>query len=263
MLGSAEQPVSLHMRQHAFLAVAVLLTLSPSLVPVFLELFSGTGGLSAAVERWGGYSLRWDVLHGAEYDLTVAANVVRILAWLRAGLIWGVHCAMECKSWSIARHGEIRSRRHIWGKARLSQVDRRKVEAGNALLRASMSILLACWRFHIPVGFENPHSSICFHAPPMLSFAKRRGVKETYFDMCAFGTPYRKRTRLLHYGCNMTRLMSHRCKSNLKCEGSLCSFTGMAHKVLKFETAEAAKEYPPALNTLLAESYATAYNPRH
>ena len=165
MLGSAEQPVSLHMRQHAFLAVSVLLTLSPSPVPVFLELFSGKGGLSAAVERWGGYSLRWDVLHGAEYDLTVAANVVRILAWLRAGLIWGAHCAMECKSWSIARHGEIRSRRHIWGKARLSQVDRRKVEAGNALLRASMSILRACWRFHIPVGFENPHSSICFHAP--------------------------------------------------------------------------------------------------
>ena len=44
MLGSAEQPVSLHMRQHAFLAVSVLLTLSPSPVPVFLELFSGTGG---------------------------------------------------------------------------------------------------------------------------------------------------------------------------------------------------------------------------
>ena len=116
---------------------------APADGPVFLDLFSGQGGLARAVETFSGYSLQWDIKHGEAYDLTLAKNVRTITEWMRGGRTWGVHVAMLCKSWSTARRGgnapPLRSAAKPWGLPELKPDDQEGRDG--ALLKNSLKIM--------------------------------------------------------------------------------------------------------------------------
>ena len=176
--------VSLHLRRRPLEAVKIL---KPSDLPVFLDLFSGKGGLARAIADWGGCALQWDIKHGEEYDLTSNENVEKICHWIRSKKVWGIHIAMLCKSWSRARRGglapPLRSDDRPWGLPFLNPVDRAKVVMGNHLLKNSLQIMRVASTKGLPGGFENPQTSRCFQIRTMKSFSAT--VQLTWFDMLA------------------------------------------------------------------------------
>ena len=52
---------------------------SDAVRPLFIEVFAGSGRLADASEKLGWRVEWWDVLLGAEFNLSVAANVRRLL----------------------------------------------------------------------------------------------------------------------------------------------------------------------------------------
>ena len=152
--------ISLHLRRRPLECIKKL---RPADKPVFLDLFSGKGGLSKAVESFGGYSLQWDIKRGEAYDLTAKKNARKIIDWMRGGKIWGTHLAMLCKSWSMARRGgtapPLRSKKRPWGLPGLSAEDKEKARIGNVLLEHSLTIMRVAKELGMPFAFENPHSS--------------------------------------------------------------------------------------------------------
>ena len=72
------------------------LTTAPVL-PVFVEIFSGTGRLGRAAAREGLQVLLWDISFGDAYDLTLGKNQSLLMGWLAGGLIVGFHIALPCQ----------------------------------------------------------------------------------------------------------------------------------------------------------------------
>ena len=103
---------------------------------VFLEIFSGAGALSATLRRRGWKVIEWDIVHGASFDLTVAANIRRLYDMVRSADL--VHLGTPCTSFSVARRGRIgdplgplRSIASPMGLPNRSNIDQVKIDVGN------------------------------------------------------------------------------------------------------------------------------------
>ena len=85
---------------------------------VFLDLYGGTGGVSASLRAMGFAVLTFDLDLGAEFDLCDPAVIARIIGWCRSGVVMGIMLAPPCGSWSKALtlwgHA-VRSKQSIYG----------------------------------------------------------------------------------------------------------------------------------------------------
>ena len=63
---------------------------------VFLELFSGSGSLSRAVERHGLGAVRLDILNDPLLDLTNVKVFNTLKGWITGGLIAGIWSGTPC-----------------------------------------------------------------------------------------------------------------------------------------------------------------------
>ena len=72
-------------------------------VPVFVEIFSGSGRLGRAAAHEGLQVLWWDISFGDAYDLTLGKNQNLLMGWLASGLIIGFHVALPCQTFSRIR----------------------------------------------------------------------------------------------------------------------------------------------------------------
>ena len=71
----------------------------------FLELFSGTGGLTQAVHRRGVRVLPdFEVGKGEVFNLLRPSTQEWVLSQIRSGRLWCVHLGTPCTVWSRARH---------------------------------------------------------------------------------------------------------------------------------------------------------------
>ena len=176
---------------------------------------------------------RWDTRYGNRYDLTVRANLRRILHDVRKLLILAACLAPPCTSLSTARHrtNVIRSRREPWGVSSpvkpFSANDWHSLVTGNAT--CSACIKLVCWlhKAHIPWCVENPAGSLLWHLPFFAALAQDSRVLSVLVDHCSYGRPWRKRTRLLFGNvdpCDVQAFERRVC-----CGRQVCSFTGRPH----------------------------------
>ena len=69
---------------------------------VFLDLYGGTGGVTASLRRAGFAVITFDLYLGAEFDLADPAVISLILGWLDSGIVIGLMLAPPCGSWSLA-----------------------------------------------------------------------------------------------------------------------------------------------------------------
>ena len=230
----------------------------------FLDLFAGSGGVARAIRDRGFACVAFDLAAGPQYDLTRRCVKGLIEEWLRTGRVLGVVCATPCGTWSAALRVKpmpdsgrsLRSRDHIWGLPNLSAHERSKVKAGNATLRAAVRIVKACVAASAPAIVENPVGSLLFFAPPMQKLMGHPAADAISLDQCQFGTPWRKRTRLV--GWHVPSLED----SALLCQGSggLCSATGRPHLVISGRHPDGAQwgpitqEYPEALCSAIADA---------
>ena len=105
---------------------------------------------------------------------------------------------------------------NILGLPGLSPTHRDKVSVGNRLMRVTARLARAALQLHVPGSVESPSSSRLWHAPPFVRLGADDRVISVTFDFCAFGTRWRKRTRVLFWCLNLQAL-------NVRC----CSRKGM------------------------------------
>jgi len=127
---------------------------------------------------------------------------------------------------------------------------------GNRLACFSFSFFLECAQRGIPAAIENPATSWVWRTKWAEHAAKQTNVKVIDFDFCAFGTQWRKRTRVMYVHVNLDTLSSCKCSGR-----GCCSFSQLPHKALEGKApsgafwTKIAEPYPPRLSSLLAKAY--------
>ena len=78
----------------------------------------------------------------------------------------------------------------------------------------------------IPCIIENPALSRVWDSPPLARVAPK--ARTVVFHMCAFGTAWRKATKLMYCGCDLQDLERFQCQVS----GGVCAYSGNPHTVL-------------------------------
>ncbi|CAK0826016.1 unnamed protein product [Prorocentrum cordatum] len=206
---------------------------------VYLEIFSGSGSWSRAMRHGQASRLaprvfELDMEHEPALGDLSRRSVQRVVrGWLRGQLLQGVWLGMPCSSWSMARNRPngppaLRDGKHLLGLPGLSSSDSLKVMLGNRLACFSFSFFLECALRGVPAAIENPATSWVWQTKWAVHAAKQTNVKVIDFDFCAFGTQWRKRTRVMYVHVNLDALSSCKCSGR-----GCCSFSQAPHKALE------------------------------
>ena len=204
---------------------------------VFLEIFSGEGGLSKAVNKWCGHNvLLRDIRHGPEYDLRSPAKRRLICEWIRGGSILGLHLSPPCASFSHARDAPpgpppLRSDSRPLGPLGLPGLapgTKWKVEQGNLFMRFSARVLGLCWQHRVPATLEHPACSRLWMCPPIQALRKKPHVTIVDTHYCAWGKPFKKPTAFLGIYVALDRVGARKCLSK-----RICHFTQRPHVPLQ------------------------------
>ena len=149
----------------------------------FLEIFSGSARLTGAFRSRG---LSWlhpcDIALGELFDVGNDKVLDVLCRMISGGLVWMVHFAPPCASWSTARsHADA-------GLAN-----------GRMCARAVLRLLLLCHRHSVLFTVENPHTSKLWSWEPLAKFIRKCKfvIDDIFADYCQFGAPFRKRTRFI------------------------------------------------------------------
>ena len=194
------------------------------------DLFSGSGGVSAACERLGFVSREWDVRLGSQCDLTNRKILNCLKRDIKAGRVLAVMLSPPCESFSVGRDRirAIRSRDWPWGlpSSLLSEVDRTIVSRGNACFRSCKSLITLLERYHVPWILENPATSKCWFLPFLQHVQAQPHCETVVTDFCQYGTIWKKRTKFLcsNIPCDDLHRLQHICTGK-----SLCSHSNKPH----------------------------------
>jgi len=234
---------------------------------VFLEVFSGSGRMSSAWRllfktQYAAFEL--DINHDACSDMLLRRVRRLVRGWVRGRLIIGIWIATPCNSMSRARNRPngpppLRTRQYPLGLPALSPNDQLKVERGNTLATFSFSLFLLARSLNIPVVIENPSTSWLWQQPGALNILRIRNTQVLDIDFCAFGAPWRKRTRLLYCHVDLSPLVPRKCSGR-----GLCSFSGRPPQVLEGKNelgifwTHIAEPYPKGLCRLVCKCYQQA-----
>ena len=222
---------------------------------VFLELFSGSGAVAARIRAESGYTcICIDIKYGAHFDITNRKVASMILGWISSGLIRGVWLAVPCSTWSRARWIPWRTWLHIYGIPGLKEHQKAAVLLGNKTLAFARRVINMTIKCGIPAALENPATSQMWGEPGLRNLLNHRSSQQVVFDMCKFGTPWRKRTRIAAWHGAGISFLRRLCPSKLgRC------WTGKPHIILQgrprggsIPWTKVAEPYPPALATDVA-----------
>lgn len=181
---------------------------------VYLELFAGSSRLAAALRRVAQQPvLAIDSRLGEWCDLTRPAVQTVIGGWVKAGLVKGMWAGFPCTTWSVSRWPALRSNDHPWGLPECLAQPRldKCIKLGNATLRATVKVLRACLKMRVPSILENPHSSRAWQTPSMQHLAALDACQTVVCDCCQWGSPWRKRTRLMCFFVPRANHMARMC----------------------------------------------------
>ena len=205
-----------------------------------------------------GLGAHCDVLNDHVFDM--------LKGWITSYTVEGMLVATPCGSFSRARRAPawsrfphaVRSTERPRGLPGLTGADRRTVQRGNAIADRSFALIELARSRLIPGLEENPRNSFLHILRNRLKFAQGPQVVDHCVDMCAFGTPYRKSTRLRTWCCKKADLSGYTCSGS-----KVCKFSGLKHLVLsgcadKQFVTHAAQEYPPKFCTRIAQMLCNA-----
>ena len=183
---------------------------------LFVEIFSGTAGLTAAVRSFGIQGIGIDSAVNTSckspilrLDLTTSDGQEILWNIIKRPTLCGIHLGPPCGTASKAR--EIRSRRgpdprplrspnFPDGIPSLGGLARAKVLAANTLYQLTAQVLDYCVVNDIPISVENPLRSYFWDTKHMKRCRRKHHSKlyETVFHHCMYGSERRKATMLLH-----------------------------------------------------------------
>lgn len=184
----------------------------------FLEIFSGCGRLSQSCRVAGVPVLEpLDFLNGPHCDLRRRRTQRLVLQWIKSGLIRFVHLGTPCTIWSQARHNVKDSAR-----------TRAKECIGVELALFSAEVIQTCNAHGVQYSIENPRFSKLFGFEPLTKAIASGMHFVVDFDMCMYGEPFRKCTRIVT-SCKELQQLSNKCchrrhevwlKGKVKVEGA-------------------------------------------
>ena len=237
-------------------------------LPVFLEIFSGSGRLGRAVGRVVGIAvLLWDINFVPEYDLTNPSIQHRVMEWIRTGYVVAGHLGTPCGSFSRARDRpggppRLRSDECPLGLEGLKPHDAQKVAVGNILMRFTVRVMLLALRMILPFTLENPARSRLWLCPPIRALLRRKHVRVQQVEYCSFGMPWKKSTLFVAVHLVLHTLEPYRC---IGAKRGLCNYSGHAHVPLAGQLPDGrwmthvAEPYPNKLCTVLAGCFRDFY----
>ena len=209
------------------------------------------------------------VIGGPAHDLMVEENVRHLLARIRRRDFAGVWLGTPCNSFTRARRGKpgpggwpapLRSREHPDGLPDLVAADSQRVAVGNRLAEVSCRVIRECIRRRIPVIIENPGSSFLWDCSVMKRLCEDTEPREQFWDCCAAGCPWRKRTRIRGW-CIELRSIGSLCVVR----GGLCAYTGRKHLQLSGTCPDGrlwttvAQAYPRRICQDIATAYVSEF----
>ena len=234
--------------------------------PVILEIFAGSGRMSAAFRReFGMLAEVYEVViqHGPQFDLTHKRFQRFVRSLLLSGKVVAVWIGTPCFSWSRLRQDDGKgplpvrndSESQLYGLPGLSSADQARVRAGNTLMRFSASIAEICLSLRIPFCIENPWTSRIWLTRQFRSLLKSSHVHFSYTDFCGDLQAWRKRTGLLFGFVDL-----YPCLKQCSTRQGLCSFSNCKHLQLigqrqgEFLT-KLAEPYPRPLCKRIAKAF--------
>lgn len=124
-----------------------------------LDLFAGSSRVSRAIRRAGFSTKEYELLQGAQYDLTAPSVLNGVCREIRLG-VTACMLGPPCSSFSRARDRTrvIRTQKDPWGisSPNLSDSDRKSLSIGNACLRSALRMMRVCLATKTPFILEKP-----------------------------------------------------------------------------------------------------------
>ena len=112
------------------------------------------------------------------------------------------------------------------GLPNFSDADHKRVLEANHPMRWAFRIFQQCARNGTACIIENPEGSRLWEVPLVQRLPQQHSFVTV--DACAFGGPWRKRTRLIFCNAQLHDLCRYRCTG----QHGICSFTGVEHQQL-------------------------------
>jgi hypothetical protein len=198
---------------------------------IFVEIFSGKGGMARKAERCGFGAVAIDIRDNPLLDACDPLLVARLEGWLSSRSVMGLWLGTPCSSWSRVRHdlpdgGGPRSSAFLMGKPGLTPADARRVDLGNRTLGVSIRLIKRAIALRIPTVLENPSTSMMWMVPKLEKVVSKG--ESSIIDYCQFGKPWRKRTRFASWNLGLDLLPEGRCVGK-----GICSRTGLPHRRLQ------------------------------
>ena len=164
----------------------------------FLDLFSGRAGTATCLSRlFGVWVLTFDFERGEEQNLLNPELREKILQLIRSDCFLGVGAAPECVSFSRAVTPAVRTARQPEGTAGVTENMQKKIEIGNSHAAFILLVLTLADSKELGWWCENPDGSFLWLLGPYLRSGIGCWNKSFRFDMCRYGTRWRKRTRIV------------------------------------------------------------------
>ena len=248
---------------------------------VFLHAFSGRrrpGDLQHYLEAAFAKNSEGVILHVVSMDVVIdenwgdACNPATRDFWLRGartGYVQGGLCGPPCETWSQARFAQVadalgrqprpvRSREELWGLTSLALRELQQVAVGNELLLFSLELLICLACSEGFAALEHPGEPADPTKPsiwrlPIISFLCLFPEFETVdFAQGLLGAKTPKPTRFLTLNLHTLPKFIH---SHRLC-ADLPKTTAIGKDAKGQWATTGLKEYPPALNRALGESFA-------
>ena len=184
------------------------------------------------MRRRGHAVVELDILKGEYCNLLNPMIARTVEQWIINGWVSAIFVATPCESMSRARRAplwsrmphQLRSAAHPSGIPQLEGRDLETLQRGNRLSRIASKFIKLAEENNV-MGFEeNPASSYLWDLHDRPRRAKHPSFHTHAFEQCAFGTPYRKRTRIDSWHVSLPLAPS--------CSSKLCKYTGQRHQVL-------------------------------
>ena len=162
----------------------------------FLDLYSGKCGIPRRLsKKFFVWVLTFDYEHSPLEDLLDAELQRKLLTLINLGAFIGLGAGLECCSFSRAVTPAVRTREFPEGLLNISDNMRKKIAVGNRHAAFVLAAVKACITMAMVYYVENPDSSFLWLQPDWVDSGLGRAENAYRFDMCIYGTPWRKRTR--------------------------------------------------------------------
>ena len=173
---------------------------------MFVELFAGAGApLTSAMRRLGVQVAMPQDLASGGFDLRNPKAVEQLLAqlerWHRLGYDIVAHLATVCATFSAARDRSFRTRVRSPACPEGFRPMSEKVVDGNTLAYMTAKIVaFIVEQLNGSASIENPGRSYLWAYLGLLGTLAGLPQKEVMLNMCMFGAPWKKLTKLIFHG---------------------------------------------------------------